>query len=240
MESLLHNRDVALQRLYYFYQKNNMDSPKIACIFDMDGTLTDNIPTHHHAWKAIIAHYNLTYRAEIFNTFTSNKDIFCALFERELPEAEWMRYTEEKEEMYRANYRPIMKPVKGLRRFLQSLRKNDVSMGIGTAAYIPNVDFIMDGLKLRPYFQTIIDVSMVTKAKPDPEVFLKAAQKLGIAPKHCVVFEDSIPGVHAGKNAGMTVVAVTTTHTAEELAHADYLIKDYTEVSFEKIKSWLS
>jgi beta-phosphoglucomutase len=217
-----------------------INNPKIACIFDMDGTMVNNIPTHHRAWKAIIAHYNLTYSQAVFNRFTSNKDIFSAFFGRDLLEEEWMQYSEEKEEMYRAEYRPMMKPVKGLRRLLQSLRKNDVALGIGTAAYIPNVDFIMDGLRLRPYFQTIIDVSMVKNAKPDPEVFLKAAEQLGVAPKNCVVFEDSIPGVQAGKTAGMTVVAVTTTHSAEELAHADYIIKDYTEISVEKIKMWIS
>jgi beta-phosphoglucomutase family hydrolase len=216
-----------------------MNTPKIACIFDMDGTMVDNIPAHREAWKAIIAKYYLTYLPELFNHFTSNKEIFTALFGRELTEAEWTGYSDEKEAMYHASYGPVMKPVKGLRRLLQSLRKNSIGAAVGTAAPTMNANFIIDGLKLRPYFQTIVDITQVQNSKPHPEIFLTAAARLGIEPKNCVVFEDSIPGVEAGKRAGMTVVAIITTHTAQELAAADYIIKDYTEVSVEKIKEWI-
>jgi beta-phosphoglucomutase len=237
------NKDVALQRLYFFMAKStikNMNDSKIACIFDMDGTMVHNIPAHREAWKSVIAKYDLTYSHELFNHFTSNKDIFTALFGRELSEAEWRGYSDEKEAIYHATYRPVMKPMKGLRRLLQSLRKNEVSAAVGTAAPTLNADFIIDGLKLRPYFQTIVDITQVENSKPHPEIFLTAAARLGVLPENCVVFEDSIPGVEAGKRAGMTVVAITTTHTAEELVQADYIIKDYSEVSVEKIKLWVS
>jgi beta-phosphoglucomutase len=232
-----------MQRLYYLWQnppKKMINNQKTACIFDMDGTMVDNIPAHREAWKSIIAKYHLTYSQALFNHFTSNKEIFTALFGRELSEAEWSGYSDEKEAMYHATYRPIMKPVKGLRRLLQSLRKNSIGAAVGTAAPTLNANFILDGLKLRTYFQTVVDIAQVTHSKPHPEIFLTAAARLEVLPENCIVFEDSLPGVEAGKRAGMKVVAITTTHTAAELAAADYIIKDYSEVSAEKIKMWIS
>jgi beta-phosphoglucomutase-like phosphatase (HAD superfamily) len=89
------------------------------------------------------------------------------------------------------------------------------------------VDFTLEHTGIGPYFQTILDDSFVTKGKPDPQIYLKSAAALNIDPKNCVVFEDSLSGVMAGKAAGCKVVGLTTTHTNEELSATDFNIDSF-------------
>lgn len=111
-------------------------------------------------------------------------------------------------------------------------------MGIGTAAIPFNVDFALDNLHVREYFQSIITANDVVTSKPDPEVFLKAAAELGAVPADCIVFEDAPKGVEAAANAGMRAVVLTTMHTREEFAAYDNIIAfiaDYTAITPEQL-----
>lgn len=92
---------------------------------------------------------------------------------------------------------------------------------------------------MRKHFDVLIDASEVTLGKPDPEIYLKAAQRLGCLPKECLVFEDSFPGVQAERNAGMKVVALATSHPAESLQGAERVIRDFTEISLESVRDYL-
>ncbi len=98
-------------------------------------------------------------------------------------------------------------------------------MAVGTAAPTENVDFVLNTLDLRPYFMGIFDAKSVTKGKPDPEIFEKAAASLGLSAVDCLIFEDSITGAEAARRAGTALVIVTTTHAREEFAHFENIIR---------------
>jgi len=102
-------------------------------------------------------------------------------------------------------------------------KEKNIRLAIGTAAIPSNIDYVLDNLQLRQYFPVIIGADDVTKSKPDPEVFLKAAKQLGVAPDQCIVFEDSPKGIEAARRAGMKAIGITSYHTAEELINDNVL-----------------
>ena len=138
---------------------------------------------------------------------------------------------DKKEERCRQEFLPHLKLIKGLDVFLEKLKSKNVPLGIGTAAPVHNVDFVLDNLRLAHYFKAIIGPADVTESKPHPEVFLKAASQLGVQPERCVVFEDSPKGVEAASRAGMKAIGVTSYHQPGELKSKDLLftIEDYTD-----------
>lgn len=110
-------------------------------------------------------------------------------------------------------------------------------MAIATSGIQVNIDFMFAHVPIKKYFKKIISSADIRMGKPDPEIFLKTAEALHTAPEDCIIFEDSIAGVRAGKAAGMKVVALTTSHRPEQLKEADMIIKDYTEIDFERLVS---
>ena len=103
----------------------------------------------------------------------------------------------------------------------------NISRAIATSAPRANVDFTLQKTNTGKYFKTILDDSFVTEGKPNPQIYLKSAQALGFDPANCIVFEDSLSGVKAGKRAGCKVVGITTTHTREELNETDFVIDNF-------------
>jgi beta-phosphoglucomutase len=122
-----------------------------------------------------------------------------------------------------------MQALPGLETFLTSLRQAGIRIALATAADRGNIDFTLDALGIRDHFDVIVGAEEVSKGKPDPEVFLLSARKLGVEPDACAAFEDSNPGIRAALAAGMRVVGIATTHTNDELSifplHA--IINDY-------------
>lgn len=211
-----------------------------AFIFDMDGVLIDSNPTHKIALKQFCKKHGheLTeeeLREKIYGR--TNRDWLMNLFEN-LSEETIRRYAEEKEALFRELYDDI-KPLDGLIRFLQKLDESSIPRAIATSAPRANVDFTLGRTNMDSYFSTILDDSFVTKGKPDPEIYLKSAAALGFEPAKCVVFEDSLSGVKAGKLAGCKVVGVTTTHSREELHETDYNIDNFENINPEFLLSRL-
>ena len=201
----------------------------------MDGTLVDNIKIHFQAFAEMSKRYNVA--AEAGGDFSQlngrgNEDIITALFPAWLIEQKGVEgLGREKEEVYREIYAPIIEPTNGLVPFLERLRTEGFICAVGSSGPRENVDFVLDKCGIRDYFEVLISGDMVTRCKPDPEIFLMAASRLGLQPEECVVFEDSVSGVAAAKAAGMKVVAVTTTHTAEELTThitPDLIVPDFS------------
>ena len=95
---------------------------------------------------------------------------------------------------------------------------------------------MFEHIPIRNYFHSVIDSTQITVGKPHPEIFLKAAISVNAVPSECIAFEDSVAGIRSAKAAGMKVVALTTTHTAEDMKDADLVIKDYTEISLTKLR----
>lgn len=201
-------------------------------IFDMDGVVVDNHQYHFKAWMEFAKRHDFKLNEKIYReefNGKTNKDLFKMIFGD--PSSEEIRkYADEKEGMYQDLYRDEMKAHKGLLDFLDYLKSKKVKIALGTSAPPGNVDFIMDNLSLRKYFDVIVDGTQVEKGKPDPQVYQLCAHKIGLDPRHCVVFEDALAGLEAGERAGCTIVAVATSHEPSELkTKTDRIIFDFTE-----------
>lgn len=212
-----------------------------AVIFDMDGVIVDNMEYHKRAWAIFLEKHAPDIELEEFSRHFGkvNRDLLKIVFKREITAEEESRFGEEKETIYREIYADHIVPLSGLLDFLDSLKENSVKTAVATAAPRVNMDFVFEKTGLRKYFDVLIDATEVTRGKPDPEIYLKAAQRLGCLPDSCLVFEDSFPGVQAARRAGMKVVVLATSHPAESLKGAERVIKDFTEISLDAVRDYL-
>jgi beta-phosphoglucomutase len=213
----------------------------VAFIFDMDGVLVDSNPFHKISLKQFCAKYGFVLsddqlREKIYGR--TNKDWIPNVFGK-LSMDQIMKYQDEKEALFREIYKHDIKPLDGLLSFLEKLDLNDIPRAIATSAPRANVDFTLEKTGTAGYFPTILDESFVTRGKPDPEIYLKTAMALGYKPENCVVFEDSLSGVIAGKAAGCKVVGITTTHTAAELSETDFVIDNFDDLEPQTLISRL-
>jgi beta-phosphoglucomutase len=204
----------------------------VAFLFDMDGVIINSNPFHKIALKQFCKKYgyDLTeeqLREKIYGR--TNTDWITNVFGK-LETAQLRNYADEKEALFRELYDKDIKPVDGLVDFLRQMDEQEIPRAIATSAPRANVDFTLAKTGMGKYFHTILDESFVTKGKPDPEIYLKTAKALNFDPKNCVVFEDSLSGVKAGKAAGCKVVGITTTHTQEELSETDLVINNFTSL----------
>ncbi|HEY4326553.1 MAG TPA: HAD family phosphatase [Mucilaginibacter sp.] len=210
-----------------------------AAIFDMDGTLIDNTPYHFKSWQALFKKYGKgdltkdTYYTEISGVPVM--ETIKRLFGADHDEVGLKALLNEKEEFYRQSYAPFVTPINGLENFLTELKNAGVRMAMATSATQQDIDFILNRVPIREDFSEIVNSAMVSKPKPNPQIFLKAAEKLNMLASKCVVFEDSLAGIKAANSAGMKVVAITTGHTAAELHPVDLVINDYSELNVRKL-----
>lgn len=207
----------------------------------MDGVIVDSNPYHKIALKQFCKKYghDLTeeeLREKIYGR--RNQDWLIKVF-GPLDDDKIKAYGEEKEALFREVYEKDIKALPGLPAFLGRLDELGIVRAIATSAPRSNVDFTLEKTGLGPYFETILDDSFVSKGKPDPEVYLKAAEAVTFPSGRCVVFEDSLAGVEAAKNAGCKVVGVTTTHTREELSETDWVIENFEHVDPKELISRL-
>jgi len=201
-----------------------------AVIFDLDGTLLDNNSYHLKSWLEYLKNIGRNISEEEYNANINgrtNTDVIKYIYDREMADEEILKYTFEKEALYRELYKPFIKPIPGLINFLQILQQKEIPMAIATSGIQPNIDFMFEEVSIRQYFTEVVNSSHIKKGKPDPEIYLKTASLLNIPPKNCLVFEDAVVGIKSAKAAGMKVIAVATTQTKEELSIADMIIDDY-------------
>jgi HAD superfamily hydrolase (TIGR01509 family) len=200
-----------------------------AVIFDMDGVIIDSNPFHKISLRLFCEKYGFHLSDEelikkIYGR--TNKEWIANLFGA-LSKEELSRFGEEKESLFREVYKNDIRSLEGLPGFLESLKEKNIPMAIGTSAPRSNVDFVLSHTGLEGFFSAILDESDVEHGKPNPEIYLKVAAKLGFEPAQSVVFEDSLSGIESARRAGAKVVGVATTHSAEELRHTDFVIKDF-------------
>lgn len=204
----------------------------------MDGTLIDNTPYHFKSWQEFFKRHNLgdisveKYKATISGVPII--DTMRSLFP-DADEITLKSYREEKEIFYREIYAPFLAPINGLENFLTELKDAGIKMAIASSATVEDINFILNKIPIRDDFSAIIDGSRVSKGKPNPQIFLKAAGELDAKPEDCVVFEDSIAGIKAANAAGAKVVGITTGHGANELQPTSLVINDYTDVTVQKL-----
>jgi beta-phosphoglucomutase family hydrolase len=220
-----------------------MTEKQIAFIFDMDGVLVDNLEYHVIAWLEFCAKKNIPLtREEFFQNLNGKnaQDTMNYFFKREVEPELAHTLNEEKEVIYKEIYRPHVKPAEGLVTLLESLKAKGVKLAVGTSAPQGNIDFTLDNAGIRHYFDEIVDSSMVTNGKPAPDIYLKAAEKLGVAIDNCIVAEDAMQGIQAGLSAGMKVIGITTSHTAEELAHTHLQAPNFTGITYDTLVELLA
>ncbi|PJZ83623.1 HAD family hydrolase [Leptospira harrisiae] len=200
-------------------------------IFDMDGVVVDNHSFHFKAWMEFSKKYNFPLNSEIYrDTFNgkTNADLFRMIF-GDISDKECKLYGDEKESWYQTLYKKEMKPLTGLIEYLYFLKDKKVKIALGTSAPTMNVDFTLDNLSLRHFFDVIVDGTRVEQGKPHPQVYQLCAKELGFEPKECVVFEDSLAGLQSGKSAGCTIIGVATSHTESELKnYVSQIIPNFT------------
>lgn len=205
----------------------------IAVIFDMDGVLVDNAYFHKRAFVEYFSEYGTTLTPEMYGR--SNEDLMVELFPNESEERH-REFANGKEAYYRQIYEPHIKPVAGLVSFLQELKSNNIPVAVGSSAPVENIDFVLDKLKIRNYFDVVVVAAMVRRAKPAPDIYLKSAELLKMEPKNCLVFEDALAGIEAARSAGMKVVGVATSLPKEKLTETNKIINDFTEITVAEIK----
>jgi beta-phosphoglucomutase len=211
---------------------------KFAAIFDMDGTMIDNTPYHFKSWQTIFKKYGRgDLSRETYYTKISGIPIMGTMREifTDLDDAHLKALVKEKEDLYKKLYSPYITGVNGLENFLAELKNAGIKLAIASSATVDNIDFVLDHVPVRNDFDVIIDGDRVSKPKPNPQIFLKAAADLDTRPEDCVVFEDSLAGIKAANAAGMKVIGITTGHPADQLQPSDLIISDYTELTVQKL-----
>jgi HAD superfamily hydrolase (TIGR01509 family) len=204
----------------------------VAFIFDMDGVIIDSNPFHKVALKQFCQKYGHDLSEEELKEKIygrTNKDWIANVFGK-LDDKKLKAYADEKEALFRKLYEQSIHALTGLINFLDATERIGIPCAIATSAPRANVDFTLNRTGIEKYFPVILDESFVSKGKPDPEIYIKTVAALGLEPEMCVVFEDSLSGVEAGKRAGCKVVGLATTHTAEELSSTKLVINDFSEI----------
>ncbi len=208
----------------------------------MDGVLVNNLEVHREAFMEFFRRYGVKRTFEDLSRVfgMGNDDIMGELMPRDVVERVGIRELgHEKEAIYREIYAPTITPQAGLVEFLEALKAHDMLCAVGSSGYRLNVNFVLEKCNIEPYFSAIVAGDEVTRCKPDPEIYLTAATKLGLRPEECIVFEDAEAGIEAAKRACMKVVALATTFSREFLedTDADYIIDDFRDISIELLHS---
>jgi beta-phosphoglucomutase len=203
-----------------------------AALFDLDGTLVDNMEFHTDAWIALCARRGLPMARERFLldfAGRKNEEILAELWPS-LDAAGAHAVALEKEALYRSLYRPHLEALPGLLAFLDALEAKGLALAVATAAPPENWSLVLDGLGLRKRFRAVVGAADVKRGKPFPDLFLAAAQAVGAEPGECVAFEDAVLGVQAAVAAGMPTAGLTTTQTEAALrqAGARWVMSDFT------------
>lgn len=209
-----------------------------AFIFDMNGTMIDDMQYHTMAWNSILNNLNANISLEEtkLQVYGKAEEMFERIFGKgKFSEIELQEIILQKELTYQNEFRPYLKLIDGLDSFLQKAKARGIKLAIGTAALKTNVDYVLDELHLHGIFDAIVSVENVTFSKPDPEVFLKCASLLNVSPHEAIIFEDSPMGIEAARNGGFKSVAITSFHGVTDFAKFDNLLFSIDDYETEKL-----
>lgn len=194
---------------------DSLPRPGLALIFDLDGVIVDSMPVHTLAWRRYLEARGIVDHEIVARMHgRRNDEIVRDLFGADLGEREVFEHGAAKERLYRELMAPVLVEhlVPGILEFLQ--RAAPAPMGVASNAERANVDFVLERAGIRRYFRAVVDGSQVSRPKPHPEIYLRAAELLGASPRNSVIFEDSPAGVQAARASGARVVAVRTLDSA--------------------------
>jgi beta-phosphoglucomutase len=209
-----------------------------ACIFDLDGVIVDTAKYHFLAWKRLAGKLGINFLEkdnELLKGVSrmDSLEIILQIGNMKLSDYQKQEYANLKNKWY-VDYISTMTPdeiLPGSIEFINELRRADIRVAVGSAS--KNTPMILERVGIIELFDAVADGNVVSKAKPDPEVFLKAAGMVGIAPRNCIVFEDAIAGVQAALNAGMMCIGVGL---PEVLTEAHFVVSGLNKMSLEKLR----
>lgn len=218
-------------------------SPPFGAIFDWDGVVIDSGKLHEQSWRRLAEELGKSIAPDSFIRGFGMKSgrIIEEIHGWTKDPAEIARLTNRKEALYREILkRSEIAALPGAAEWLARLREAGVPCAVASSTQRLNIDAVLTRFGLQEAFCAIVSAEDVFHGKPHPEVFLKAAERLEIAPEGCVVFEDAHVGIEAGHAAGMKVVAVTTTHRADELGAADLVVSQLDDLTIEQVASLIA
>jgi beta-phosphoglucomutase family hydrolase len=211
-----------------------------ALIWDLDGVIADTALFHFRAWQRVAGDRGIAFTdADFRQTFGKrNPEIIAEKF-GQVPPQEADEIARTKEAIFRRIAKQSIKPFPGVLSLLLSVRAAGWSTALASSTPPENIRLILASLEISGLFDAVVSSADVERGKPDPEGFLLAAERLGVAPDDCVVIEDAVAGVAAAKNASMKCIAVTNTHPAEKLAEADKVVDTLEGITPEAVESLL-
>ena len=220
---------------------SNYTTPFRAALFDMDGTLVDNSDVHVRAFEIFCNRYGVRdWQERLSNAFgRGSDDIMRMLLPEEIIQEKGLQALgDEKEAIYREIYAPTIEPVAGLHSLLELLKGAGIRCAVGSSGCKQNVNFVLDKCQIGDYFEARISGDMVSRCKPEPEIYLTAAKALGVKIEECIIFEDARAGFEAARRAGAgLVVGIATTLTKETIEAenlADLVVEDFTRITSVK------
>jgi beta-phosphoglucomutase len=220
------------------FKKTKYTMKQQCVIFDMDGVICHTNPHHAKAFEAFFDRYEIPHSEEEFEEHMYGKHngyIMSHFFKRPVTGEELKKLEDEKESMFREIYKDKVETIPHYLDFLAALKAHGFKTAVATSAPRANLDLITGALKIGDKMDSMLSSEDVSLHKPNPEVYLKSAERVGVSPSDCIVFEDSFSGVTAAINAGMKVVGVLSSHTKEQLPPCDFYINDYNAVNVDTI-----
>ena len=215
---------------------------KVGFIFDLDGVIVDTAKYHYLAWHKLAKELGFEFtkeQNELFKGVSRKRclEILLDIGNISATQEQFDTWMVEKNVDYLAYIEKMdaSEILPDVPRVLDYLKKKNVPIGLGSAS--KNARPILEKVDLLPYFDSIVDGNSVTKAKPDPEVFLIAASNLGVTASSCVVFEDAVAGIQAANAANMISIGIGEDTILNE---ANYNFKDFTEISDEFLELLLN
>ena len=215
---------------------------KVGFIFDLDGVIVDTAKYHYLAWKKLANELGFEFtheQNELFKGVSRKRclEILLEIGEINATQEQFDTWMVEKNEDYLAYIDKMDESeiLPDVLKILKFLKGNNAPIALGSAS--KNAKPILEKVKLLGYFDFIVDGNNVTKAKPDPEVFLIAAKKMNIAPENCIVFEDAVAGIEAANNAKMTSIGIGDEKILKE---ANFNFNDFTEINLSFINKLLN
>jgi beta-phosphoglucomutase len=209
----------------------------LAVIFDVDGVLTDSYAPHFSAWQRMFAELGVQFTDDEFRqTFgRTNRDIFAELYPGEITDERSRELGDLKEAYYREIIAKDFTPLPGAVELIDALHDAGFKLAVGSSGPPENIELTLEKLGRADRFTAAATGADVQRGKPDPQVFLIAADRLGVPPERCAVIEDAAPGVEAANRAGMTSIAVLGTTTREQLSHAKLVVESLRKLSPARI-----
>ena len=210
-----------------------------AVLWDLDGVIADTGIYHCRAWQDVFGKRGVNFTEEDFNHYFGqrNDTIIRGTLGGSISPEEFDTIAAEKEENYRRRVAGNIKPLPGAIELIRALREYGIKAAIASSAPMENIQLIIRGLGIDDCFQAIVWGREVAEGKPSPQVFLLAAQKLGVEPRDCVVIEDAVAGVAAAKSAAMKCLAVTNSHPRSHLQEADLIVDTLEAVTADTLSS---